>query len=300
MMKFNLSRCIFSLLCVCALSLSLSGCLVDASDPKKKFTITLPSHLRLYQGGEFVKYSVRAFKSNVDANQFEDLTGEMVTKWSTASLNQPFVGDQLNVMKKVTTLTTGDGEIGSIRFLTQSPPETEDQGSTFAVAFTDVSETDLLWVDTDADVTDNESVKTLWSPFELLTETNTGLDTDPHPYSFRVMGRCDQAACQHEGTMTVTEFVNVGPTEVTTAYGKFEVYQLSYAGTYVPQVNLLSVVDIRLACGIGSSEVISFDGDLYVHPELGVVQMDNRCQVGSTYINYFIQVTDTDIALTSN
>jgi len=290
-----------------SLSILLSSCHIDQK-PAETIARTTDT-LRIYQPGDFIEYNVTAVFSADGA--FITTQGSMRVQWeSTAPLIDPIDQSSHPVLKETTTFTYDD-EISPdatvIRYITQvdTTPPSPNQGSILLHAISDGN--DLYWLyDNDAGASPDNSNTPVISPIVFDSPITVGVAPLSSPINFSVMEGCDPglSLCgtrvfDFNDSYTVEGDTKEIPTNLGTFINPFE---LSFTGGTIPKTDLaLSVLgDFRNTCGDSTSETISHNGNIFVVPEIGIVQITNLCRIisgSSGDVNYTITVNNTNIPL---
>ncbi len=286
----------------------LSSCLVEEKDVET-IARTTPN-LRLYQAGDFIEYNVNIIIGSGAINQ-----GTLHVKWEqTPDLIDPIDNNithpelaETTLLKETTTLYESDGiEIVAavIRYISQ-----DSDGNITLYAIDDG--TGLYWLYEPANTGDLSSDVFLPvifnSPVVITTVDNSTLNS---PLKFAVMEGCGETAglCGIDIYEFSDGFHVVGDTtSVTTNMGIFSnPFEITFTGGTIPSNSPAIAIlgDIRDVCGT-SSDQVSHSGNMFVVPEIGMVQMTNLCQNFSTgggigqieEVRYIINLSDTNIPL---
>ncbi len=294
-----LRKCVIILLAV-SIGILLSSCLVKKKDVEKISRTT--DTLRIYQSGDFIEYNVSAVSGLTGTIS----QGVLHIQWeNNEDLIDPIDPDiRHTVLKETTTLTYGDTiDATVIRYISQidTDPPGLSQGSIVLHAIDDGA--DLYWL---YDV-DNKDIPTsaVITPIIFDSPMAVGNLLSSSPLAFSVMEGCGTISNPNLCGTEIYQFndsftVDGDSQEITTNLGIFSnPFRLSFSGGILPAGSLaLSVLgDFRHACG-DSSETLSHNGNMFVMPELGIIQITNLCRVieGTTDdVNYTITVRNTNI-----
>ncbi len=280
------------ILLVASISALLSSCHIEQKDVETIPSVT--NTLRIYKAGERIEYNVTA--TNLNTGMIN--RGILTVKWeATSDLIDPInTTITIPVLKETTTLTYDDDNTADpaivIRYISQintEPPST-NQGRIILHAIDDGSGTPTnpnYWpYDTTNASTPNSNADVISpvifdSPIVVGTPENSSLN-------FSIMEGCGSGTC---GTEIYNFIDNISvdnkTSEITTELGKLtKLFKISFSGRNIPKGGLtLSVLgDIRHACGDSTKDLTHF-GNMLVMPEVGIVQMENTCQVDTDPIN---------------
>lgn len=298
-MLYRLAWIVLSLTVVTA----LSGCLVDK---KKLSQVTKISRttdsLRLYQPNDFIEYNVRA--TVIDNGSVTTASGTMQVLWeSNPDLTDPIHSATIGPVLKETTKLTFDtaSELDStvIRYISQ-----DGDGNITLHAIEGNGE--FYWPTLEGNSTPTASVA---SPVIFGSPLAVGFDPLPvSPVKFFVMEGCGSGTCPTQLYQFSDSFTVLGDTtEITTNLGVFkDPFQLSFNGgtsTSNSGLALSFLGDIRDACGdINESVTHGTDaggGQLFVMPEIGIVQADYWCKVivgSGKSAHYTMTLNNTNIS----
>ena len=276
----------------------LSGCLVDKKKPEDVVKISRSTDtLRIYQGGEWIEYDVTAVTNGTPRY------GILRIQWDeTAVLTDPITpATTYDVLKETTTLTydgnsSGDPDLISARYISQvntSPVAAPNQGSIILYAIDDEVDADY-WLYPESSSPSN-------TPVITPTIFESPLSVGSSAQSFSVM-ECDPTAnqCANE-IYRFNDDISVvdNAREITTNLGIFtNPFELSFSGSTSPggATAIEFLGDIRDACGTSADQIIH-NGNMFVMPEIGMIQMTNQCQnISGEIVNYIITIRDTSFS----
>ncbi len=295
-------RTLIAVLLATGISISLSSCLVKKESPASvQAFVSTTNTLHIYADGEFIDYTITA----IDSTSGNTTRGILRVKWEQAAdLIDPIdTTTTYPVLKETTTLTNNGETIPAatvVRYISQvnTSPASIDQGSIILRAISDG--TDFYWpYDPSKAAIPNSPVTA-----PVIFDSPVVFGSPAHsPVNFSAMEGCGNGTC---GTAIYTfnddSTVDGSSTEITTNYGRFSnPFKISYSGTNVPQgASAVSVLgDIRHACG-DSSNNISHSGNMFVMPEVGIIQMTNTCRLNDgsgTTVFYTVTLSNTNISI---
>lgn len=290
----------------------LSGCLVNPDKViAKEYGITVDltygAQLRIYQDLDRNEYVVSGFLYPTGGG-VTDLFGNMYTFWEPKlDLNDQFNGPLVDAMRERTVMSL---ELDTIittldRYISQAPIDATDPltlgligGTKSLIGIADNTVNGVTWATDGAGTSVRAPVPVFWSPME---QDIIGIDTNDHAQTFYMINECDSVStCKPNGSVSYTQHQIVARVMVNTLYGRFDTYRIDYSGTFNPIYDgQPTLPDIRAHCYDGSVLQVSFSGSMYVHPEVGMVKMDNTCSaagLGTTILNW--ELTHTTIPLT--
>ena len=109
----------YGILCSIAL-LSLSGCLVEESDPPKIINRST-NDVKPIVTGDYYEYEVRGQITNTDGS-FASITGTLRVDYFTDSIYLPFGSStQISVIREETVLNLGGSSYFTTRYIEQNP-----------------------------------------------------------------------------------------------------------------------------------------------------------------------------------
>ena len=274
----------------------LSGCLVDKKKPEDVVKISRSTEfLRIYQGTDWIEYDVTAVTNGTPRY------GTLRIQWDdTAVLTDPITPTTTYDVLKETTTLTYDGSIEpdliSARYISQvnDEPAATNQGSIILYAIDDEVDADY-WLYPLSSSPPN-------TPVITPTIFESPLSVGSSAQSFSVM-ECDPNAnpCANE-IYRFNDDISVvdNAREITTNLGIFtNPFELSFSGGTSPGGATLAIEflgDIRDACGTSADQVIH-NGNMFVMPEIGMIQMTNQCQnISGEIVNYIITIRDTSFS----
>ncbi len=283
-----------------ATSILLSGCLVSKKDPV--YITRSTDNLRIYQPDDFILYDVLEQRITDTGTQFTN--GTLRIDWlQTADLRDPNDNGQtpIPVLQELVTLTfDGDGESGTVRYIAQdSDSSSPSYGTVRLHAFEAPGISKQYWLNTNGNTT-NTSVE----PFTVFPSPLGVTGLQP-PVSFFVMEGCENILgnCEAEIGQFSDRLDIVGDTkQVTTNLGIFtNPFEIEFSGTTLPGGGLTTLpvlFDIRGACGDNQPGITTFNGTMFVAPEIGVIQMFVNCIGGDgSQVIYNITFNTTNISL---
>lgn len=276
-----------TMLLVASIGALLSGCLVEKYKAEKKIARTTDT-LRIYEAGDSIDYNVTAIISS--GTNVTTQRGIMRITWNTPStaLIDPFDNPVPSVLKEITTLTY-DGstqpDVQVVRYISQAttaPVNAGDPGiGSVLLHAIDDSLNAHYWPYAPADV-GTDPTAPVYTP--VIFDSPLVLNTVPpnSPQRFSIM-ECDAGQClgQDENYEYNNRFdVGTDTTEITTDLGIFsDPIYVDFSGGTQPTAGAPDfplVGDILDACG-DSTEIVTHSGNMYIAPEIGMIQMTNEC-----------------------
>lgn len=273
---------------VCSVLL-LTSCLVSGKDKTKKYTISLPANLPIYQAGDYIlmqyvdPYLVNGNRQSPNSN--------ISMRWDLSQLTEPFTGQFRNTLRYV--FQGADGS--AVQYVTQ-----DTQGSIFLHAFGGVNAQNNFWPDAEGILSNGDPaplpMQVFWSPIHDGAAENK--------LNFFVMGECNTSACASLADFNITESeVASSVREVVDApLGHFETYRIHYGGTMNARTmnSIPPHFDYRISCWTpGNVGTVSFEGDVWIYPPIGPVQIQNTCTASSNSgfvtIKYTAKITGTNL-----
>lgn len=289
-------RPVGAFLLVSLLVSSLTGCLVKKKDLKKISRTT--DNLHIYQPGEYIDYDVTATRYS-RFGDYSVQTGTLRVEWKQHNdLIVPLTGGAVSipVIQEINTLNiNGAANAGNIRYISQD--NTTDIGQVTLHAIEAIDAEDHYWLNTngDASLSTIEDFITFKSPMVISGTTNN---------DFYILDGCpiDGTECLSSvGHFTDSLEVVGDSNEITTNLGVFiNPFQINFSGNYAPTPPTFPIVDIRQVCTEGTTVTTSYNGTMFVMPEIGMIQMSNTCydQGGSgDTVYYTITLRSTNINL---
>lgn len=282
-----------------SISALLSSCLVEKKDVETISRTT--DTLRIYQAGDYIEYDVIAVTSLPTGNTTK--YGSLRIQWDgTADITDPISGLLISPDLKETTTLTYDGSTEpdaiATRYISQTntDPADPNQGSIILQAIDDPLDADY-WPYDPANT--GNSGSPVISPVTFNSPMVIGVDS---PLEFSVM-ECAASSCANEIYQFNDDTFNVvGDTrEITTNLGVFSnPFEVSFSGGTFPvgTIALEFLGDIRDACGT-SSDRITHNGNMFVMPEIGIIQMTNQCSnlTSGSIIFYTYTISNTSFTL---
>lgn len=296
---------------VTGLSMLLSSCHIKQKDVETIARST--DTLHIYKDREWIEYNVSAIDPVSGITTF----GVLLVEWTaTAALADPVdIGVTHNVLKETTTLAYNDDlsdpVVTVIRFISQvdEDPPAPNQGSIILHAIDDGSNTSTpgtaaYWLYEPSNT--GNAISDVIAPIIFDSPMAVGVappsSSTSSPVNFSVMDGCASGTCGDELYQFTDGYTVEGDSSpISTNLGKFSnPFELSFSGTSAPGSNLLAravLGDIRQACGSSDNNLIHA-GNMFVMPEIGIIQMTNTCQVTSgtgSNITYIITIRNTNI-----
>ena len=278
-------------------SISLLSCdFIDDDKVTPPIAINFPSYQVIY-GQHRNRYAIVAPEFLIG--------GGLAMEWSPDKtflpLTDPFTSapTALPLVKFYTEVTLGGVPTFVTQYITQSTAAA-DEGSMFLHAFDDPSSPIEYWVAGNLSLTAPVgNVQTIFSPYQIDAATS-GEKGVTHRNSYTVMGTCiPGGACQPVANV-IEEFTIIDqPLQVIpTALGEFETYRIDYSivinPTNAPQ--LTSVLDYRTTCSAGDlTQLVTAIGTLWIHPDIGLVKIQNQCSSGSVVTGYTAVLSFTNL-----
>ena len=283
--------------------LLLASCLVGSNkNAEKRHTIT-SARLHLYESGDSISMQYVAFLVNSSP---QSPTSNITMRWDLSSLAEPFTG---NPRSPLLRFTFQDAIGSAVQYVKQ-----DGSGSIFLHGFggfgatIPIQQQNSFWPDVDGVLSETpspEPMQVFWSPIEGSVGSTLGINyAMTTNMNFKVMGDCNNSNCTSVADFTFAEheMKSTGKEVITTPLGKFETYHLHYNGTMNARAmqNLPPNFDYRISCWTpGSIGTVTFEGDAWIYPLVGPVQIENDCKsfTNGTYqtIKYRAQITATNL-----
>lgn len=293
-------KILLTMLLATGISISLSSCfMIDKEDPANVKTISRTTDsVRIYQPGDFIDYNVTA----TDLNSFVVTQGTLRIQWEqTPNLIDPIDSVSYPVLKETTTLTFDDSvDATVIRYISQKPAGDVDEGSITLYAIDDGSSTAgnaAYWLYPNASTVPGSPIIT---PTIFDSPMAIGV-TPSSPVGYSAMEGCDNGLCGTDiYTYSDNHSTNGDSTSITTNLGNFaDPFEVNFTGGTNPKsgVTLSVLGDIRHACG-DSINFLTHSGNMFIVPEIGMIQMTNTCQESGGLGNrvlYSISIRNTNI-----
>lgn len=284
--------------------LLLASCLVGSNkNAEKNYTITLPAKLHLYAPGDSISMQYVAFLVNSSP---QSPNSNITMRWDLSSLTEPFTD---SLRSPLLRFTFQDAISSAVQYVTQ-----DSSGSIFLHGFggfgatIPIQQQNSFWPDVDGLLSkpaSPEPMQVFWSPIEDSVGSTLGINyATTTNMNFKVMGDCTSSNCTPVADFTFAEheMKSTGKEVITTPLGKFETYHLHYNGTMNARAmqNLPPNFDYRTSCWTpGSIGTVTFEGDVWTHPLVGPVQIENDCKsfINGVYhtIKYRAQITATNL-----
>jgi len=286
-----------------SISVLLSSCHIKKKDEETISRTT--TNLRVYQPGDVITYNVIAVSNSGTTSQ-----GTLRVEWEqTPDLTDPIDGStKYPVLKETTTLTynpdSTEANATIIRYIHQetssTAPDNSGQTSLYAIG----GGTSLYWLYNPDNV--NNPSSDIILPVIFDSPMKVGTPPPNSPLTFSVMEDCGVTVgqCGAEIYKFDDNFTIIGDTTpVTTNLGKFSnPFEIEFFGATTPKNSPATSFpgDIRSICGT-SADQVSYNGTMFVMPEIGMVRMVNLCQNstsgGVAQVNYIITLNNTNIPL---
>ena len=295
-----------ALLLIIGISVFLSGCLVKKKDPSEIETIARTTdYWRVYQAGDWIEYDLQ----EVDTNTVTTTLGVLRVDWGpVVFLTDPTDSNIIYQALKETTSITYDGNNGSdpdvaiIRYISQinETPADSNQGRIFLHAIDDG--TDKYWPYASGTVFPTSNPASAPVLFDSPMAIGVPPENDDKAFS---IAQCDIGQCNPEiyryHDISI-EIVGDTTSVENTPLGNFSnPFQINFGGSSIPQnaEALTFVGDIRDVCGDISDTILHGNnvnvGRFFVFPEIGIIKMENSCQVGADIILYTATIRGTNI-----
>ncbi len=290
-------RRIFSTVALTALlAVSLTGCLVKKAAQKPP-TDRGSDNLHIYKNGEWIRYRVTSLVAGVDT----PVTGTLEIRWTgpfpLTSPDKTMIN--LPVMKKVITMKDGSGSEypeATVHYVYQDKdPNSPSYGTEYLVAMDDPRNAADYWL--------NSVGGSNAAPLDGVNRVNGGesaIVTQESPLylhqsydvNYYLMNQCSLASGRCNGdvgasTNTITVKSDSTPVNTNLGINYANPFFISFSGDVFPTGGNTSIpllLNILDTCSAGIS---TRSGNMYVVPDIGVIQLESRCSAsdGSTNIS---------------
>ena len=253
---------IYSILFVTTLSLFLSGCLVESSDPLPIVDRTT-ENLRPIQSGDQIIYRLTGQRSINSA--FTPLTGRMTVTWTQDFIEDPHnPPSTINVLREETLVEYDDGFVSTtIRYVTQ-----DVDGSLYVHAYR--NKNIIVYA---GDYTPSQ-VQFTYQPVQTVASPLTAANST---FSYRALDGCAATACSFSLRQITEANEYRDDVPVTTDAGKrYQSLYYTYTGFFLEDNStpLINPLDFRTSC---ASVPIELSGEYYYFPEVGLVRFLSSC-----------------------
>jgi len=273
----------------------LTGCLVKKKDLKKIARTT--DKLRIYKPGDYILYDVSITRvPNLSPPVYQ--SGTLRIEWKLhPDIAVPFTGGAktIPVIQEVSTLDINGGtsNLGTTKYISQ-----DANGQVTLHAIEAIGTENHYWLNTsgDSSLTTINYFTTFNSPLSPGDQSFDSYDSDAvlitsNPtINYYVLEGCEgNASCSSAIGVFSNDHDIVGDShEITSKLGVFiNPFQINFSGSATPSPAPFPVTfDIVSLCG---TDHTTFDGTMYVMPEIGMVEMTNTCRdVGGSgdYVYY--------------
>lgn len=280
-------RLLASIVLMSLVTFALSGCLVKKETPEPPKN-RKSDKLRVYKNGDWIQYNVLATVIT-GSNPGEVLTGTLTISWDGPyQLTSPD-NKQYDVLKKVITVNMDDNgtvvQKGTVHYVRQ-----DADGAEQLVAMGHPNTGQYYWLNTAGGKSYPDNDDGIIGGQEAVTIFDSPLFVgQQYQVEYTLMDDCivgQLTGCQSNvGTSTNNLSVVGDSTQINTNIGNYaNPFEVSFSGGIVPSPdvnNLLPVLfSIFDVCSDAQSTHI---GRMFVVPEIGILQLSNRCtDVGAT------------------
>ncbi|WP_455206684.1 hypothetical protein [Kaarinaea lacus] len=258
---------VFSLLTISSLAVMLSGCLVENKDPPPLVDRST-ENLRLIQPGDRIVYSLAGTVTVSFVPR--TVSGTLTVTWSNDQIEDPHnYPNVIQVLREESVVQYDQGGgTTTVRFVTQDP-----DGSLYVHAYYDQSR--IVYMGDVASPT-YQPIQVVSSPMEMA---NSG-------FSYRIQ-QCvnTQTTCVEPSIKIINELNEYrNEVDLTTRAGRrYNTLFYTYTGSYLQNNGTLPApLDFRTIC---DANAISFEGEYYYFPEVGLVEFFSSCTGTNATLN---------------
>jgi hypothetical protein len=254
---------LFLFLLISTFSLTLSGCLVESSDPLP-VTERTTDNLRIINSGDFLVYRLSGQRST--NGTVTGVSGRMTVTWTDDIIPNPHIpGTNVDVLKEETVVEYDNAPTSTtVRYVTQDP-----DGSLNVHAFR--QKADILYA---GDYIPSQ-IQFTYQPIQFVSSPLANTSTT---FSYRVLDACGETECAVSLRQITEANEFTDDVAITIDAGKqYQTLYYVYTGFFLENntAPLQLPFDFRTSCA--SIPITEITGEYYYFPEVGLVRFLSSC-----------------------